>query len=89
MFASLWPSLRQTIIEQIRDDFAPGVYRDSFHPVTRILNVNRNALQTIMMENQHVWSDDEIPRYFQEYRRRHPDAVIDPDGTSPRCTNCM
>jgi hypothetical protein len=36
-----------------------------------------------MMENQLVWSDDEVPIYFQEYRRRHPTAIIDPDEPPP------
>jgi hypothetical protein len=80
-FDSLWPSLRQTIIEQIRDDFTPNTYFDSYYPVWRILNLTKNVLYTIMAENSKVW--DEIPRYYQEYRRKHPTAVIDPDEPPP------
>jgi hypothetical protein len=82
-FTSLWPSLRQTIIEQIRGDIPTGKYLDSYHPVARILNLTKNELHTIMAENSHVWSDDEIPRHFLEHRRKNPDAIIDPDEPPP------
>jgi hypothetical protein len=83
-FESLWGSIRQTIIEEIKDDFTPGTYIDSFYPVHRILNITKTKLNKIMAENAEAWAtDDMIPRWFQEYRKRYPKAIIDPDEPPP------
>jgi hypothetical protein len=84
-FEDLWPSIRQTIIERIQDDFVPATYFSSFYPVCRILGITKQKLDEIMAENAKVWPDDEIPQYFQEYRKRYPDAIIDPDEPPPQC----
>jgi hypothetical protein len=84
-FENLWPSIRQTIIERIQDDFAPGTYFSSFYPVCRILGITKEELDKIMTENARVWDDNEIPEYFREYRKRYPKAIIDPDEPPPLC----
>jgi hypothetical protein len=83
-FESLWGSIRQTIIEEIKDDFPEGTYFSSFYPVCHILKITKAKLDSIMAENAEVWeNDDMIPRYFQEYRKRYPKAIIDPDEPPP------
>lgn len=83
-FESLWTSLRQTIIEEIKDDFSPGTYLSSFYPVSCILNITKTKLDTIIAENAAVWETEaEIPNYFKDYRRRYPNAIIDPDEPPP------
>jgi hypothetical protein len=84
-FEELWPSIRQEIIERILDDFAQKNYPSPFYPVCRILDITKERLDTIMAENARVWTDDEIPPYFKEYRRRYPKAIIDPDEPPPQC----
>lgn len=79
-FTSLWPSLRQAIIEQIRDDFQPGTYYDSYHPVRCLLGLSQSAFKKILDENSKVWNiEDDVPLYLREFKRLHPDDVIDPD----------
>ncbi|KAI4649355.1 hypothetical protein J4E93_003672 [Alternaria ventricosa] len=83
-FESLWVSLRQTIIEQIKDDFITGTYISRFYPVCCILNLSKAKLDTIMAENAAVWETEaEIPQYFKDYRKRYPQAIIDPDEPPP------
>ncbi|RYO69628.1 hypothetical protein AA0113_g4028 [Alternaria arborescens] len=84
-FEELWPSIRQEIIERILDDFAQKNYPSPFYPVCRILDITKERLDAIMAENARVWTDDEIPPYFKEYRRRYPKAIIDPDEPPPQC----
>ncbi|KAJ4364580.1 hypothetical protein N0V83_009176 [Neocucurbitaria cava] len=79
-FTSLWPSLRQTIIEQIRDDFQPGTYYDSYHPVRCLLGLSQPAFKKIFDENSKVWLiEEDVPMYLREFKRLHPDDIIDPD----------
>ncbi|KAI4927187.1 uncharacterized protein J4E92_006353 [Alternaria infectoria] len=83
-FESLWTSLRQTIIEQIKDDFIPGTYISRFYPVCCILSLSKAKLDTIMAENAAVWETEaEIPQYFKDYRKRYSNAIIDPDEPPP------
>jgi len=83
-FESLWTSLRQNIIEEIKDDFIPGTYISRFYPVCCILNLAKVKLDTIMAENAAVWETEaKIPQYFKDYRRRYPNAIIDPDEPPP------
>ncbi|CAN9347870.1 unnamed protein product [Alternaria alternata] len=84
-FEELWPSIRQEIIERILDDFAQKNYPSPFYPVCRILDITKERLDAIMAENARVWTDDEIPPYFKEYRRRYPKAIVDPDEPPPQC----
>ncbi|KAF1850654.1 uncharacterized protein K460DRAFT_350683 [Cucurbitaria berberidis CBS 394.84] len=84
-FASLWPSLRQSIIEQIRDDFPPGTYYDSYHPVQCLLGLSQSALKIILDENSAMWTvEDNVPKYLRDYKKLHPDKIIDPDAPPPR-----
>ncbi|CAO2653637.1 Nn.00g030480.m01.CDS01 [Neocucurbitaria sp. VM-36] len=84
-FASLWPSLRQTIIEQTCDDFPPGTYYDSYHPVKCLLGLSQSEFKTIQDENCQVWNvEDDIPRYLLEFRRLHLNEIIDPDTPPER-----
>lgn len=83
-FESLWYSVRNTIIEEIQADFTDIYHGSPFYPAQRILNLEMEKLVAIMKENMEVWTtEDEIPKYFQQYRRRHPDAIIDPDEPPP------
>ncbi|KAB2104577.1 hypothetical protein AG0111_0g6535 [Alternaria gaisen] len=84
-FEELWPSIRQEIIERILDDFAQKNYPSPFYPVCRILDITKERLDTILAENARVWTDDGVPPYFKEYRRRYPKAIIDPDEPPPQC----
>ncbi|CAN9407653.1 unnamed protein product [Alternaria alternata] len=84
-FEELWPSIRQEIIERILDDFVQKNYPSPFYPVCRILDITKERLDAIMAENARVWTDDEIPPYFKEYRRRYPKTIIDPDEPPPQC----
>ncbi|KAF1940548.1 hypothetical protein EJ02DRAFT_423884 [Clathrospora elynae] len=83
-FASLWPSLRQTIIEQIRDEFS-GTYYESYLPVRRILNLTESALRDILGENSDHWHvEDDIPRHSKEFHRLYPNEIVDPDEPPKR-----
>lgn len=82
-FVSLWPSLRQEIIEQIRDEFPVGSFYDSYHPVQVILQLSKSELTRIINDNGKDWGEDEIPEYLQEYKRHHPNEAIDPDLPPP------
>ncbi|KAH7351396.1 hypothetical protein BKA66DRAFT_598377 [Pyrenochaeta sp. MPI-SDFR-AT-0127] len=79
-FRSLWPSLRQTIIEKIRDEFPKGTYHDPYDPVRRVLRLEQPALEAIMAENRKPWyTEDEIPQHLRNAKRLNPDMAVDPD----------
>ncbi|KAI0571609.1 hypothetical protein A1F97_08913 [Pyrenophora tritici-repentis] len=83
-FESLWPSLRQTIIDEIQDDFAGAGQPDTLYPVQRLLKITRTELLDIIEKNGQAWNTDEdIPLYYRELKRRNPDAIIDPDQPPP------
>lgn len=82
-FESLWPSLRQTIIDEIQADFTGLGYIDAFYPVQRILKLKRAKLARIMNDNGEVWETADIPLYYRELRKGNPDAIIDPEQPPP------
>ncbi|RAR02046.1 FMI2 protein [Stemphylium lycopersici] len=83
-FESLWRSLRQTIIEEIQTDFPEATYKTPFYPAQRILNLSTEQLVTIMSGNAQVWeTDDDIPAWYREQKRKHPTVIIDPDEPPP------
>ncbi|CBX99125.1 predicted protein [Plenodomus lingam JN3] len=82
MFESLYASLRQVIIERIRDELVPRKYHDPYHPVQVILELNHTQLAQSMADSCEVWST--IPEHLLEYRRLNPLAHVDPDTPPPR-----
>ncbi|RMZ70023.1 hypothetical protein GMOD_00000056 [Pyrenophora seminiperda CCB06] len=83
-FESLWPSLRQTIIEQIQEDFVNTNRVDTWYPVQCILRLTRERLAWIIKKNSEPWSTfKDIPEYFRELRRKYPDAILDPEEAPP------
>jgi hypothetical protein len=84
-FRSLWPSLRQTIIEEIHKNFPEGAFYDSYLPVKTILELSNSTLKSIMEENAKIWNvEDEIPGYLLRYKRENPEVAIDPDDPPPQ-----
>ncbi|CAE7027215.1 hypothetical protein PTT_10951 [Pyrenophora teres f. teres 0-1] len=83
-FESLWPSLRQIIIDQILQDVAGVGHTDTFHPVQRLLKITRTELFDIIEKNSRVWdTEEDIPLYYRKLKRENPDAIIDPDQPPP------
>ncbi|OAL03152.1 hypothetical protein IQ06DRAFT_292370 [Phaeosphaeriaceae sp. SRC1lsM3a] len=78
-FASLYPSLRATIITQIYEAFPSGTYHDGYLPVRHLLQLNKAAFQKIVQENAHVWETEDIPAHLLRLKREDPDKAIDPD----------
>ncbi|KAF2849723.1 hypothetical protein T440DRAFT_124797 [Plenodomus tracheiphilus IPT5] len=84
LFSSLSPSLRQVIIDSIRDEFPPGSYHDPYFPVQIILGLTYSQLSQIIAENIEVWnSDEEIIPHLRELKQQYPDEGIDPDLPPP------
>ena len=73
----MWRSLRQTIIQQIYDDFPDDAYYDRYFPVKWLLKLSDMTLKTFIEENDEVW--DDIPEHLLRFKRENPDAIIDPD----------
>ncbi|KAH9871100.1 hypothetical protein J1614_006674 [Plenodomus biglobosus] len=83
-FASLWPSLRQVIIERVRDEFAARSYHDPYHPVQAVLGLSRSQLTQIIADNSEVWNfAEDIPVHLREYKRLHPQEAVDPEMPPP------
>lgn len=79
-FESLWPCLRQAIVEQIQAEFTDP---DTLYPVQRILGLSRSQLFDIMANNAQVWDTQDIPRYYRGLKHQNPDTIIDPDHPPP------
>ncbi len=79
-FASLYASLRQTIIDRIRDDFSERAYYDGYHPVRCILQLSQVALDDILRRNER-FSDptQDLPTWLLDRKAKHPTAIIDPE----------
>ncbi|KAF2796991.1 hypothetical protein K505DRAFT_415371 [Melanomma pulvis-pyrius CBS 109.77] len=83
-FHSLWPSLRQTIMDEIADECV-GVYNSNYYPVVSLLNINTSELSTIIKENNELfYGDDELPAHILELKRQFPNDPIDPDTPPPQ-----
>ncbi|KAH7385416.1 hypothetical protein DE146DRAFT_636009 [Phaeosphaeria sp. MPI-PUGE-AT-0046c] len=78
-FASLYPSLRATIITQIYEAFPLGTYHDGYLPVRHLLQINNSTFQKIAQENAHVWENEEMPAHLLRLKKQNPDKAIDPD----------
>ncbi|KAH8725679.1 hypothetical protein GQ44DRAFT_796839 [Phaeosphaeriaceae sp. PMI808] len=79
-FRSLWPSLRQTIIDQIHDDPSARGFYDPYHTVKWLIGLSGINLKTIMDENDEVWIDiNDVPEHLLRFKRENPDVVLDPD----------
>ncbi|KAF1830116.1 hypothetical protein BDW02DRAFT_601950 [Decorospora gaudefroyi] len=85
-FTSLWPSLSNTIIDQIRDDFPKGTYLDSYYPVARLLGLTRKELNSIILRNNGDWGDfeEDFHAYFDFLKRNNPDGIVDPEQPPPK-----
>lgn len=84
-FTSLWPSLRQSIIDQICDTFLPGTYHDFYHPAKYLLGLPQSDFEKIMSENRKGWYDEnDIPKYLRDLKRLYPNQAVDPDSP-PAC----
>jgi hypothetical protein len=88
-FRSLWPSLRQTIIEEICEE-VKGLYHSYYEPVRYLLSLGSpgdQKLQAILEENRAPWNDmDDIPAFLLELKRANPDQPVDPDTPPPDAT---
>lgn len=83
-FSDLWPSLRLTIMEEIRDE-CEGMHSSSYYPVAIALGLELDAVMKILYEDTKPWSEqDGLSDYVLELKRQYPNEPIDPDTPPPR-----
>ncbi|KAF2683903.1 hypothetical protein K458DRAFT_404240 [Lentithecium fluviatile CBS 122367] len=82
-FLSLYPSLRQTIIDSITNTTdTMDIYQSAFHPVYVLLHLDAHTIQSIIDENGDFCPTGDEP-HFQKWKREHPGEPLDPDLPPP------
>ncbi|KAF2122189.1 hypothetical protein BDV96DRAFT_640252 [Lophiotrema nucula] len=84
-FSSLYYSLRQTIMDRIREQVPLNTFTDSQYHFYRLLRINGPAELSIIYEgNAQGWPDDiDVPHHLAELKRLHPGMILDPDLPPP------
>ncbi|KAF2245408.1 hypothetical protein BU26DRAFT_607661 [Trematosphaeria pertusa] len=84
-FASLWPILRQAIIDSILQTCEAFLtYQSAYFPVRILLGLEMDAISAIMHENIAFANSQFIPAELLQYKQSHPDEIVDPDTPPSR-----